>query len=455
MKKRKSLSALLLVALFIAVCGPAAAIEAGGVAIHGFVSQGYLKTDDVNYLAETKKGTYQFNEAGINFNYTLNKLRVGAQIFSRDLGELGNNDIVLDWAVGEYKAFDELGLRAGRIKMPYGLYNQGRDVDLLRTPVLLPSGIYEEGARDMLNAIDGFGVFGAIDALAAGDFEYEIFAGASEMGEDSLFVRGTLEAYEKGIVTALPGFISGSVDDANVDSDYMIGGAIRWGTPLPGLRLGTTYFTGEAESRSKLTLDVPNIPAGAFFAGIPGVVPPVPAAAIPAFSTMGDITTVNIIDDSWVYSAEFTWENLTMACEYMLFRLSAETKITGLDLTPLAALGITDLPPIEDQTNQSTGWYASASYQFTDWFTLGLYYSEYYSDRDDKKGQRYMDEDLPASYAWQKEWVPTLRFDPVQNWVIKGEVHFIDGSARCYNFNNPYGRDDNWHLYAVKTSFSF
>ena len=83
---KKAVAVLVFLSLML-VPGLLFAMEVGNVAIHGFVSQGYLKTDDVNYLAETKKGTYQFNEAGLNFNYSLDKLRVGAQILSRDLGE--------------------------------------------------------------------------------------------------------------------------------------------------------------------------------------------------------------------------------------------------------------------------------------------------------------------------------------------------------------------------------
>ncbi len=428
MKTGKWILALAGAILLFGVSG-AMALDAGGVAIHGFVSQGYLKTDDVNYLAETKKGTYQFNEVGINFNYTHDKLRVGAQIFSRDLGDLGNNDVVLDWAVGEYRFFDEIGVRAGRIKIPNGFYNQGRDVDLLRTPVFLPSSVYEEGARDLLNAVNGFGLFGNIDASVVGEFEYEMYCGAAEMEEDSIFIRGTVEAFEKGLLSNLPPIMTASIRDMSVENKHMYGGALRWGTPVPGLRLGATYFTGENDVKSKLDASVP-------LAGV---------------STTADIIVDSIIDDGWTYSAEFTLEQLTLAAEYQQVRQSRETEIKNLDLSPLPAMSIL----IPDSTGQSDGWYVSASYQFFDWFTLGLYYSAYYSSDEDKDGQRYLDSNMPASYAWQKEWVPTLRFDPVPNWVIKGEVHFIDGSARCYDFNNPYGRDDNWHLYALKTSYSF
>jgi len=38
------------------------------VAIHGFISQGYLKSDHNDFLAETEKGSFQFNEMGLNFS---------------------------------------------------------------------------------------------------------------------------------------------------------------------------------------------------------------------------------------------------------------------------------------------------------------------------------------------------------------------------------------------------
>ena len=35
--------------------------------INGFISQGYLKTDANNFLAETKRGTWEYAEVGIQF----------------------------------------------------------------------------------------------------------------------------------------------------------------------------------------------------------------------------------------------------------------------------------------------------------------------------------------------------------------------------------------------------
>ncbi|MGB5159306.1 hypothetical protein [Desulfobacterium sp. N47] len=72
----------------------------GGVSIHGFISQGFLTSGEYNYLAHNSKtGSFEYNEMGINFSKQVtDKLRIGAQIFSRDLGDVGNNKVTIDWA---------------------------------------------------------------------------------------------------------------------------------------------------------------------------------------------------------------------------------------------------------------------------------------------------------------------------------------------------------------------
>src|SRR4051794_10513728 len=61
------------------------------VEIHGFVSQGFLVSSQNDYLAATKKGSFEMSEVGINFTKELTPdLRIGLQLFARDLGPLGN-----------------------------------------------------------------------------------------------------------------------------------------------------------------------------------------------------------------------------------------------------------------------------------------------------------------------------------------------------------------------------
>ena len=69
MKKTFILTAI---SLFMAFAGNSQAVEVdllGNVDVHGFVSQGYMRSQHNNYLAnDSSDGTFAFNEIGINFS---------------------------------------------------------------------------------------------------------------------------------------------------------------------------------------------------------------------------------------------------------------------------------------------------------------------------------------------------------------------------------------------------
>ena len=44
------------------------------------------------------------------------RLRIGAQLYLRNVGELGNWHPVLDWGFADYRVRDWFGLRGGRVK---------------------------------------------------------------------------------------------------------------------------------------------------------------------------------------------------------------------------------------------------------------------------------------------------------------------------------------------------
>ncbi|HEY6555072.1 MAG TPA: hypothetical protein VI669_17075, partial [Vicinamibacteria bacterium] len=141
-----------------------------GVTFRGFVSQGYLKSSANRFLAaETDEGTFAFTEAALNFSaQPLPKLRVAGQLFARDLGAQGNNRVALDWGLGEYRAWDRLGVRVGRVKLPVALYSTLADADVTRPEIFQPSGAYPPEQRDLTNAVDGGGIFGTMPIGGAG-----------------------------------------------------------------------------------------------------------------------------------------------------------------------------------------------------------------------------------------------------------------------------------------------
>ena len=77
------------------------------------------------------------------------------QLFAHDLGPLGNYSPQFDWYYVDYRFFDWLGIRAGKTKLPWGLYNEANDVDAGRVPILLPQSLYPVANRESLFAQTG------------------------------------------------------------------------------------------------------------------------------------------------------------------------------------------------------------------------------------------------------------------------------------------------------------
>ena len=75
------------------------------IQVHGFASQGFVYTDTNNWLTmNTSQGSAAFTDFGINVSTSItDKLRVGAQLYDRNLGQLGRYHPSLDWAVVDYR----------------------------------------------------------------------------------------------------------------------------------------------------------------------------------------------------------------------------------------------------------------------------------------------------------------------------------------------------------------
>src|SRR5207247_10289493 len=107
---------------------------------HGFASQGFAYTNVNNWLTmDTSHGSPAFTDAGVNVSMQVtDKFRIGAQVYDRNFGALGNWHPSVDWALGAYRFKSCFGIGAGQVKTTLGLYNDTQDVDCLHTFALLP-----------------------------------------------------------------------------------------------------------------------------------------------------------------------------------------------------------------------------------------------------------------------------------------------------------------------------
>jgi hypothetical protein len=139
---------------------PAAALD---FQVHGFAAQGYALSDGNNVVGDSTHGNAQYYEIGLNAAADTGfGLRFAAQELVRKSGETDDGDVRLDYGFLDYEVSGggggglELGVRVGRVKNPFGLFNETRDVVFTRPGILLPSVYFEtQGARSLLFASDG------------------------------------------------------------------------------------------------------------------------------------------------------------------------------------------------------------------------------------------------------------------------------------------------------------
>ncbi|MDM8538774.1 hypothetical protein QUF70_18620, partial [Desulfobacterales bacterium HSG17] len=299
--------------------------ELASIEIHGFISQGYLLSNENNYLADSEEGSFQFSEMGINFGKNLtDSLRLGLQIFSRDLGDTGDNEVEIDWAYGDYRWQDWLGLRAGLVKMALGLYNETRDIDLLRTCILLPQSVYIETSRDYYTRMWGAEIYGEISLRIFGSISYRFLMGTY-----------TPDSEKSGLTKFVKNNTPFDVESVDYDNGIQYNGSLQWHTPVNGLRLSVTSW-----KQDNMTL---------YFQNSQALGPEIPAN-IKWETELENLATV--------FSAEYIWEDLIIAAEYRFRKTSSLVK----NLAP-------------EDSYKSEAYYAGAAYRITKYFELGTYYS--------------------------------------------------------------------------------
>jgi hypothetical protein len=242
----------------------------GRIDVHGFVSQGAIESTGNEFLVKSRRGSFELTEVGINFSSALtDRLRVGIQLFG---GGFATNrfSAKLDWFNLDYRWRDWLGFRAGRVKLPFGLYNEINDIDSARVPILLPQSTYPVANRNFLLAQTGAEVYGYIHLQALGALEYRIYSGTVTFDLTAQSSAFTLKS---------------------LNTPYLLGGRLMWETPVDGLRVGGSIQDLRLEA---------DISAGSG----PG--------AIAAKITLPALL--------WMYSLEYNHDDLLLAAEYSRWR---------------------------------------------------------------------------------------------------------------------------------------
>jgi hypothetical protein len=201
------------------------------IQIHGYATQGFLYTTQNNIFTTTSShGSPAWTEAVLNVGaQPESKLHIGVQGRYFMLGNYGNS-ITLDWAAVDYKAGEQLGFRFGKVKTPWGLFNEIQDIDPAYIWTMLPMSIYPLSDRNSYLTHYGGIVYGTFDLNHAGRIDYRGYAGEGVYpANDGYYIEQAEAGYN------LPNDIHGA----------LYGAALHWRTPLRGLMVGVSDLSDE------------------------------------------------------------------------------------------------------------------------------------------------------------------------------------------------------------------
>jgi hypothetical protein len=378
------------------------------VQVHGFFSQGFVYTDRNNWLTmNTSQGSGAMTDMGLNMSSQLtDKFRVGAQVYDRNLGRLGQWHPSLDWALADYRFANWFGLRAGKVKTTLGLYNDSQDLDFLRVFALLPQGVYPTDVRDATIAHVGADLYGNVTLPHhLGELSYTGYIGHRS---DSVYSGYPYLERQWGVwFRALGGL--------------QYGADVRWNTPLKGLLMGASRINqalaGKGSFVNLLT----------------------PAGVVP-YETSTQTDWAN------QFYAEYLHRRLRLDAEYRRFYDSTP-------YVPGSAVG-TDV----------RAWYAMGSFRLHKHVEIGSYYSHYtalntFGGLAVAFGSATTDTSLPQNHVYDK--VIAGKVDVNRYLYVKLEGHFMDGYAvgaspnGFYPQQNPHGFQRETRALVVKTGFKF
>jgi len=227
--RRKVTGLTLLIALSLAT---ELVAEDSSLQIHGFGDWLFAKTTNSNlYLGGLPEGNYKNSEFNLNLEDKVSdRIRVVVQT---DWTETENgNETKLDYAFAEWRSSDKFRIRAGKVKMPFGIYGEIIDVGTLRPFLRPPQGVYGP-AGFVAENYNGIGFTGTLRGAAAWSYGYDLYAGGMDLQE----FRAP-EAFLKGQAVAT----SSQTEDESARNVF--GGRLTIHPPIEGLELGVSAYSG-------------------------------------------------------------------------------------------------------------------------------------------------------------------------------------------------------------------
>ncbi|MBX3615957.1 hypothetical protein [Nitrosomonas sp.] len=377
----------------------------GDLQIHGFVTQAYIATSDNNVFGGSDNGgSFGLTEAGLNASIRpLPRLQLSAQVLSRRAGAGNSGTPRLDYAVLDYRLYsqetNQLGIRVGRIKNPFGFYNETRDVAFTRPSILLPQSIYFDRTRNLGLSSDSVQLYSDTAVFDWGTLSTQ-FGVSLPIVNDKDTESSLLGGVRPGKLEREVGYIGRGIFETN-DKRLRLG--------VSGIWLNTSYDPNHR-------LGDPIGPGALRFTPV-------------------------------IFSAQYNAERWTLTSEYAIRPFKYNNNFRVPALNGLDFIG--------------ESYYFQGEYRFTPKIEGILRYDALFIDRSDRDGSRWAAQN-PARHGLEhsrfaRDITVGLRWNVTPEFMLRAEFHHVNGTGWLSRLDNPVAKDteENWNLYGIQASYRF
>lgn len=375
---------------------------------HGFASQAYITTSDNDVFGNSDSGgSFGLTEAGLNASMRpLPRLQVSAQVLSRRAGEGNSGMPRLDYGFLDYRVYsqevNQFGIRVGRLKNPFGFYNDTRDVAFTRPGILLPQSIYFDRTRNLGLSSDSVQLYSDTAISSLGTFSTQ-FGVTLPIVSDKDTESSLLAGVRDGHLNREVSYIGRGIFETN-DKRLRLG--------ISGIWLNTSY-----DPRARLN---DNMDSGAL-----------------------QFTPI-------IFSGQYNAERWSLTSEYALRHFKYDnnfgSNIPGRLLNNMNFYG--------------ESYYFQGEYRFTPKWEGIVRYDAYYTDRSDRDGSEFAKHIGGAAHGrFAKDIMVGLRWNVTPQFMLRAEYHHVNGTGWLSKLDNDPVKDgplsQHWDLYAIQASYRF
>lgn len=419
MSKRLGLIPLLMTAVLSYPVGALAADPQ----FSGYVSQGVIYSGDNPFYDDDTGTNFNLRELGLNASWNVSdRLRFAGQLISRKAGDLEDGDPKIDFLLMDYQFLvteqARAGVRLGRVKNQYGLYNTTRDIPHGRPGVFVPQSVYFDSMRDALLSSEGVNLYLNLSTNFA-DFSFNVQKGREDLDNNAI----EYQLFQQDA----PG---------DVDSIDFEGLKITMEPrALPGLVAGITLID--------LSLEYGDYPALAL-------------SQVSVASAMSSLLTnpsnyALLLTNQQLellmslYSVQYAWKDWILTGEYLNI---------DIDIENLKLLYI----PLPGKKETSIGGYLQLEWLASNQLSAYLRYEELYYRDTDKDGKKYaLETGGNALGVYNKALTLGARWYFTPDLSLTAEYSANEGAA----FINGQPEEDyssleeNWDMFILQMSYHF